>query len=77
MVSRSQRTTVVQTSTPMAPTIPAPRARMAAWDQVSSGELAFDFTTPGTEPKSAPLDWGNRDRTSVKEAIIRWLEEQM
>ena len=56
---------------------PTPKARMAAWDQVSSGELAFDFTTPGGEPKAASLDWGGRDRAGVKEAIIRWLEEQL
>ncbi|MGC4113481.1 MAG: hypothetical protein QM765_02190 [Myxococcales bacterium] len=50
---------------------------MAAWDQVSPGELAFDFTTP-SEPKSASsVDWTSKDRASVKEAIIRWLEEQI
>lgn len=66
---------MLRTDAPAAPA-PGPKPRVAAWDQVASGELAFDFTTPA-EPKSAALDWGTRDRAGVKEAIIRWLEEQL
>jgi hypothetical protein len=49
--------------------------RAAAWDQVSPGELAFDFNSP--PPKPLSLDWPLKEKVGVKEAIIRWLEEQL
>ena len=72
MASRAQRT-VQKTDA----TAPAVKARMAAWDQVAPSELAFDFTPIRPEAKSANLDWGSKDKAGVKEAIIRWLEEQL
>jgi hypothetical protein len=50
--------------------------RAAAWDQVSRGELAFDFTPPAKE-KQPRLRWAVKERVGVKEAILRWLEQQM
>ena len=73
MASRPQRT-VVRAEAPAAS---AAKSRMSAWDQVSSAELAFDFKARSPEAKAPALDWGSRDRASVKEAIIRWLEEQL
>lgn len=56
---------------------PAPRGGGAAWDQVASGELAFDFTVRTPATRSPNLDWSAREKVGVKEAIIRWLEEQL
>lgn len=65
----------------------APRARTttvvlrkskAAWDSGAKAELAFDFSPP--EPRGSDAltkDWGARERSSVKDAILRWLEEQL
>lgn len=76
MVSRPQRTNVA--TRPDTVVLPSSaRNRMAAWDQVAPSELAFDFTAKNAEPKPPGLDWGVKDRASVKEAIIRWLEEQL
>ena len=54
--------------------------RMASvWDKVASPELAFDFSqrAPAPVPSPALTDWTVRDRVGIKEAIIRWLEEQL
>jgi len=85
MASRPQRTAATKAAAASAaspslslpPAPPPSKSRMSEWDQVAPGELAFDFTLPGAEPKSTSLDWGHKDRASVKEAIIRWLEEQL
>jgi len=51
--------------------------RAAAWDQVAPQELAFDFSAHGPKTATANLDWKDRESVGVKEAIIRWLEEQL
>jgi hypothetical protein len=56
-------------------TAKAPKPRGNAWDQVSKGELAFDFTQP--EVARAPRTRRRRGRAGVREAILRWLEEQL
>jgi len=55
--------------------VPA-KSRAAAWDQVAPAELVLDFTTR-TPAQPQTFDWKTRDRGGVKEAIIRWLEEQL
>ena len=48
------------------------------WNKAARGELHFDFTPAEVaEEKKPGPDWGSRDRIGVKEAIIRWLEEQL
>ncbi len=56
-------------------TVEAAKSRAAAWDQVSRGELAFDFSQPtvARSPRARPL----KGKLGVREAIIRWLEEQL
>ena len=51
--------------------------RAAVWDQLASGELAFDFTARKPANPSPTLDWKDREKVGVKEAIVRWLEEQL
>jgi hypothetical protein len=51
-------------------------ARAAAWDQISKGELAFDFTLPATRNERPAFEIAN-EKSGVKEAILRWLEEQL
>ncbi len=53
----------------------AQKSRASAWDHVSKGELAFDFTQP--EVTRSPRKRRPKGRTGVREAIIRWLEEQL
>jgi hypothetical protein len=62
-----QRATVV--------TSEAPKSRANAWDQVSRRELAFDFTQP--EVARSPRTRRRKGKAGVREAIIRWLEEQL
>lgn len=50
--------------------------RAAAWDQVSPPELVLDFTSPAASEPTSP-ERTPRERGGVKEAIIRWLEEQI
>jgi hypothetical protein len=49
----------------------------SAWDQVASGQLALEFASRFA--LSARPAGGSKtgDRSGVKEAIIRWLDEQM
>jgi hypothetical protein len=56
-------------------TVDAAKSRAAAWDQVSRGELAFDFSQPAVarSPRMRPL----KGKVGVREAIARWLEEQL
>jgi hypothetical protein len=50
----------------------------AAWDAGAKAELAFDFSPPDPRGSDAlTKDWGARERSSVKDAILRWLEEQL
>lgn len=53
------------------------RSRAAAWDQVAPDELAFDFDAAAPPERAPALDWKAREKVGVKEAIIRWLEEQL
>jgi hypothetical protein len=55
--------------------VTAEAQRASAWDQVSKSELAFDFTQP--EVVRSPRKRRSKGRTGVREAIIRWLEEQL
>lgn len=55
-----------------------PKVRPSAWDQVLNEELAFDFSPRATAPSAPALPkWGFREKGGVKEAIVRWLEEQL
>jgi len=45
--------------------------------KLASGELAFDFTARKPANPSPTLDWKDREKVGVKEAIVRWLEEQL
>jgi len=71
MAKPPQRSSVATTDVVAA----SARATAPAWD--GSEELSFDFTTPGAENGKPGLKWGTKDRAGVKEAIIRWLEEQL
>jgi len=51
------------------------KIRAIAWDQVAKGELAFDFTLPAQLKTAEPL--AEKEKVGVKEAIVRWLEEQI
>lgn len=53
-----------------------PSVRSSAWDEVANGELAFDFSS--RRPAAAPAPGMSRSpKRGVKEAIVRWLEEQL
>jgi hypothetical protein len=54
-----------------------PKNRAAAWDQIANGELAFDFFADAPSATGPVLDWHAQEKVGVKEAIIRWLEEQI
>lgn len=48
------------------------------WDHVSNGELDLDFSPRMASPSRAgQRNWKSGERVGVKEAIIRWLEEQI
>ncbi|MGI5862117.1 MAG: hypothetical protein ACOX6T_08665 [Myxococcales bacterium] len=50
----------------------------SAWDQVASGQLALEFASRLNLSARRPAAGSKAgDRAGVKEAIIRWLEEQM
>ena len=51
--------------------------RAAVWDQLAPGELAFDFSARTTRTGNAGLEWKDHEKVGVKEAIVRWLEEQL
>lgn len=70
MGSRAQRVATVAQAQ-------ATRGPAAAWDQVAPDELAFDFDPDAPPPNAPELDWKTREKVGVKEAIIRWLEEQL
>ena len=54
------------------------KKRAAAWDQISRPGLAFDFTSSAADQdKASPLSPSDKSRESVKQAIIRWLDEQL
>ncbi len=50
--------------------------RAAIWDKLASGELAFDFTPPPANPQ-VPSAETDTEHGGVKEAILRWLDEQL
>ncbi len=51
--------------------------RSAVWEHVASGELAFDFSPQPVPAKPAIPEWSAQNKGSVKDAIIRFLEEQL
>jgi len=54
------------------------KATAPVWDQIETGELAFDFSgRPKALPSSARSRAGRGGKRSVKDAILRWLEEQL
>jgi hypothetical protein len=67
-MGRSKRAVVASTDV---------KVRSSAWDQVMSEELAFDFSPRAAVPAPALRKWGLQEKGSVKEAIIRWLDEQL
>jgi len=55
-------------------TVETDLTRTTAWEQVEKKELALDFSTRTTR---LPTRRGRQENRSIKDAIIRWLEEQM
>lgn len=52
--------------------------RAAAWDQVCPGELSFDFAPhPSVARKRSRRSRPEKHAASIKDAIVRWLEEQI
>ena len=51
--------------------------RAMAWDQIAQGELAFDFTLPPLQRAERALAETAPEKNGVREAIERWLEEQL
>ena len=55
----------------------ASKSPAMVWDQIDTGELAFDFSARSKALPSSARKWAGRGKRSVKEAILRWLEEQL
>ena len=50
----------------------------SAWDEVANGQLDLDFSPrSASAPRRTAKGLKSGERSGVKEAIIRWLEEQM
>lgn len=50
----------------------------SAWDEVANGQLDLDFSPRlASSPRRSGKGLNASERSGVKEAIIRWLEEQM
>ena len=51
-------------------------ARHPAWELPASVELSFDFEGKKSAHPLAP-SWPVEEKVGVREAIIRWLDEQL
>lgn len=62
---------------PRTPT-PAEVEAAGAWEQVERRFLVFDFERPAAEASAPlPLEWSKPDSGGLREAVLRWLEQQM